>query len=141
MPVPDYGGPNTLAETFDPARGEGSFGILAYGACGYTNSDGSLVFAPVRGAGLLPAFLALIATCAGPCSHESCVHPSDRQALQLVLFDMINLPPYALCHTTLQEMYAAAADANVDYPGSCGRCYEVRCADGQVYGECLLQAR
>ena len=25
-----------------------------------------------------------------------------------------------------REMYAANADTNVDYPGSCGRCYEVR---------------
>jgi len=23
------------------------------------------------------------------------------------------------------QMYAAVADANVDYPGSCGRCYQV----------------
>lgn len=47
----------------------GQYGILAQGACGYTNSDGSLPFP--------------------------------------------------------REMYAAAADANADYPGSCGRCYEV----------------
>jgi hypothetical protein len=25
-----------------------------------------------------------------------------------------------------REVYAAAADTNEDYPGSCGRCYEVR---------------
>jgi cullin-associated NEDD8-dissociated protein 1 len=25
-----------------------------------------------------------------------------------------------------REMYAAAADTNEDFPGSCGRCYEVR---------------
>lgn len=25
-----------------------------------------------------------------------------------------------------REMYAAVADTNEDYPGSCGRCYEVR---------------
>jgi len=25
-----------------------------------------------------------------------------------------------------REMYAAAADTNEDYPGSCGRCYQVR---------------
>ena len=24
------------------------------------------------------------------------------------------------------DVYAAAADTNVDYPGSCGRCYQVR---------------
>jgi hypothetical protein len=47
----------------------GQFGIIGQGACGYTNSDGSLPFP--------------------------------------------------------REMYAAAADANADYPGSCGRCYQV----------------
>jgi hypothetical protein len=47
----------------------GQFGIVGQGACGYTNSDGSLPFP--------------------------------------------------------REMYAAAADANADYPGSCGRCYQV----------------
>jgi hypothetical protein len=47
----------------------GQFGILAQGACGYTNSDGSLPFPRV--------------------------------------------------------VYAAAADTNEDYPGSCGRCYQV----------------
>jgi hypothetical protein len=47
----------------------GQYGILGQGACGYTNSDGSLPFP--------------------------------------------------------REMYAAAADANEDYPGSCGRCYQV----------------
>eukprot|EP00955_Chlamydomonas_euryale_P068050 360002-Chlamydomonas_euryale.AAC.4 len=31
-----------------------------------------------------------------------------------------------------KETYAAAADANTDYPGSCGRCYEVRCESGLV---------
>lgn len=71
-----YGGPPSLGESFDAARGQGSFGILAYGACGYTNSDGSLVFP--------------------------------------------------------QETYAASADANYDYAGSCGRCYEVQCVDGLV---------
>ncbi|KAK9787725.1 hypothetical protein WJX73_002165 [Symbiochloris irregularis] len=29
---------------------------------------------------------------------------------------------------------AAAANINVDYPGSCGRCYELRCATGTVVG-------
>eukprot|EP00775_Hariotina_reticulata_P013960 gene13960-14074_t len=29
-----------------------------------------------------------------------------------------------------KELYAAAADANADYAGSCGRCYEVRCKTG-----------
>ncbi|WIA20876.1 hypothetical protein OEZ85_005223 [Tetradesmus obliquus] len=52
----------------------GQYGILAQGACGYTNSDGSLPFP--------------------------------------------------------REMYAAAADANADYPGSCGRCYQIRCRTG-----------
>ena len=27
---------------------------------------------------------------------------------------------------------AAIADVNPDFPGSCGRCYEVRCANGLV---------
>ncbi|KAG1671486.1 hypothetical protein FOA52_003144 [Chlamydomonas sp. UWO 241] len=84
LPNRDYGGSATEfggdtvsgLQRFDDVRGEGSFGILAYGSCGYTNSDGSLPFA--------------------------------------------------------KETYAAAADANVDYPGSCGRCYEVRCINGLV---------
>jgi cullin-associated NEDD8-dissociated protein 1 len=29
-----------------------------------------------------------------------------------------------------REVYAAAADTNEDYPGSCGRCYEVSSANG-----------
>ncbi len=32
------------------------------------------------------------------------------------------------------DAVAAAADTNPDYPGSCGRCYEVRCKSGLVYG-------
>ena len=48
-PHTDYGGPSTLSNTYDGARGQGSFGILAWGSCGYTNGDGSLAFAPVRG--------------------------------------------------------------------------------------------
>jgi hypothetical protein len=54
-------------------RGKGSFGILAFGSCGFTNADGSLPF------------------------------PNDQPA--------------------------AAADASPDFPGSCGRCYEIRCDD------------
>ena len=34
-----------------------------------------------------------------------------------------------------QDAVAAAADANPDYAGSCGRCYEVRCRSGYVLGE------
>ncbi len=30
---------------------------------------------------------------------------------------------------------AAAADQNEDYPGSCGRCYRVRCKSGVILGE------
>ncbi len=30
---------------------------------------------------------------------------------------------------------AAAADADPDYPGSCGRCYQVKCTSGIVAGE------
>eukprot|EP00198_Chlamydomonas_reinhardtii_P014096 XP_001703433.1 predicted protein [Chlamydomonas reinhardtii] len=71
-----YGGPDFLSAAYDPARGEGSFGILSHGECGYTNSDGTLPFA--------------------------------------------------------REGYAASADANYDYPGSCGRCYQIKCVDGAV---------
>ncbi|GBF89114.1 hypothetical protein Rsub_01831 [Raphidocelis subcapitata] len=71
-----YGAPERIARAYDPTRGEGSFGILAYGSCGYTNGDGSL--------------------------------PFPRAA------------------------YAASADANPDYPGSCGRCYQIRCKPGLV---------
>eukprot|EP00879_Flechtneria_rotunda_P010503 GHRR01010979.1.p1 GENE.GHRR01010979.1~~GHRR01010979.1.p1 ORF type:complete len:225 (+),score=48.71 GHRR01010979.1:210-884(+) len=39
-----YGAPESFAQTFDPVRGEGSFGILAYGSCGFTNSDGTIPF-------------------------------------------------------------------------------------------------
>ena len=60
-------------------RGEGSFGILAFGSCGFTNSDGSI--------------------------------PFPRDAV------------------------AAAADASADYPGSCGRCYAIRCRPGLVLGK------
>ena len=43
-----YGGPSSLSATYDGARGQGSFGILPYGSCGYTNGDGSLAFPKVR---------------------------------------------------------------------------------------------
>ena len=33
-----------------------------------------------------------------------------------------------------REGYAASADANYDYPGSCGRCYQIKCVDGAVAG-------
>jgi cullin-associated NEDD8-dissociated protein 1 len=40
-----------------------------------------------------------------------------------------------------REMYAANADTNVDYPGSCGRCYEVRDNTFDVcVGDMQLQA-
>ncbi|KAF8059424.1 erkB [Scenedesmus sp. PABB004] len=42
---------------------------------------------------------------------------------------------YTLSDGTLaysRDMYAALADTNFDYPGSCGRCYEVRCKSGLV---------
>ena len=74
-----YGAPASFARVYDPSRGEGSFSILSYGSCGYTNRDGAL--------------------------------PFPRDAV------------------------AAAADANPDYAGSCGRCYEVKCATGTVLGE------
>ncbi|BDA51307.1 hypothetical protein COCOBI_18-1840 [Coccomyxa sp. Obi] len=32
-----------------------------------------------------------------------------------------------------KEMLMAVANIDVDYPGSCGRCYEVRCHSGYVY--------
>lgn len=69
-----YYGTDPRWENIHTSCGEpaGQFGILAQGSCGYTNSDGSLVF------------------------------PKDT--------------------------YAAAADTNEDYPGSCGRCYQVQCA-------------
>lgn len=42
---------------------------------------------------------------------------------------------YTLSDGTLayqRDLYAALADTNFDYPGSCGRCYEVRCKSGLV---------
>jgi hypothetical protein len=32
-----------------------------------------------------------------------------------------------------KALYAAPADTNADYPGSCGRCYEIQCKPGLVY--------
>ncbi|KAL6764674.1 hypothetical protein V8C86DRAFT_2468022 [Haematococcus lacustris] len=74
-----FGAPEAVSRAYDPARGEGSFGILAYGSCGYTNIGSS--------GGTLP-------------------YPRDA--------------------------VAASADANSDYPGSCSRCYEIRCRSGPV---------
>eukprot|EP00775_Hariotina_reticulata_P007574 gene7574-7777_t len=68
-----FGAPEKIAAAYDPSRGKGSFGILAFGSCGYTNADGSLPFP--------------------------------------------------------KEQPAASADGSSDYPGSCGRCYEIRCDD------------
>eukprot|EP00775_Hariotina_reticulata_P000770 gene770-1081_t len=71
-------GASAAFEAAHVACGEpaGQYGVLEHGSCGYTNSDGSLVYP--------------------------------------------------------KEVYAAAADANMDYPGSCGRCYQVRCKSGEV---------
>jgi cullin-associated NEDD8-dissociated protein 1 len=32
-----FGAPNAFAKRYDPTRGDGSFGVLEYGACGYTD--------------------------------------------------------------------------------------------------------
>lgn len=32
-----YGAPEQVVRAYDPTRGTGSFGIVAFGACGYTN--------------------------------------------------------------------------------------------------------
>eukprot|EP00879_Flechtneria_rotunda_P032789 GHRR01036138.1.p1 GENE.GHRR01036138.1~~GHRR01036138.1.p1 ORF type:complete len:183 (-),score=45.32 GHRR01036138.1:187-735(-) len=74
-----FGAPESFGLAYDPSRGAGSFGILAYGACGYTNAGGTL--------------------------------------------------PYP------QTEYSAAADASPDYPGSCGRCYNIRCTTQPLLGE------
>jgi cullin-associated NEDD8-dissociated protein 1 len=73
-----YGADDKL-EASRVACGEpkGQFGVIEYGSCGYTNSDGTLPFP--------------------------------------------------------KEVYAAVADTNEDYPGSCGRCYQVRCKTGFPY--------
>jgi hypothetical protein len=39
-----FGAPGIFSTTFDPFRGEGSFGVLAGGSCGFTNSDNSIPF-------------------------------------------------------------------------------------------------
>lgn len=43
-----------------------------------------------------------------------------------------NQPVNASSLTVPQDMVAAAAVINADYPGSCGRCYEARCQTGLV---------
>lgn len=73
-----YGASKTIADAYRK-RGIGSFGIIEYGSCGFTNSNGVL--------------------------------------------------PYP------RDQYAALADANFDYAGSCGRCYEVKCRNGLVYDQ------
>lgn len=75
-----YGAPLSVTQAYEPSRGEGAFGILAYGACGYTNTPEGTI-------------------------------------------------PYA------RDAVGAPADTNPDYPGSCGRCYQVKCVPGIVYGE------
>ena len=32
-----------------------------------------------------------------------------------------------------KDAIAALADGDADYPGSCGRCYEIRCVSGTVF--------
>ena len=34
-----------------------------------------------------------------------------------------------------QDSIAALADGDADFPGSCGRCYDIKCVSGTVYGE------
>jgi hypothetical protein len=37
-----------------------------------------------------------------------------------------------------RDAVAASADTNPDYPGSCGRCYAMRCKEGLVQSECTV---
>lgn len=39
-----YGAPESFSATFDPIRGKGSFGVLAYGSCGFTDTSGNVPF-------------------------------------------------------------------------------------------------
>lgn len=66
-----YYGTDERWENIHTACGDppGQYGVIEQGSCGYTNSDGTLAFAP--------------------------------------------------------DVYVAPADTNEDYPGSCGRCYQV----------------
>ncbi|KAJ9517598.1 hypothetical protein QJQ45_025065 [Haematococcus lacustris] len=72
-----YGAPAEVTALLDTLRGPGSYGVLEYGSCGFTNKP----------QGTLP-------------------YPRDA--------------------------VAASADTNSDYPGSCGRCYEIRCKTGYI---------
>jgi hypothetical protein len=39
-----FGAPESFSTIFDPFRGKGSFGVLAGGSCGFTNSDNSIPY-------------------------------------------------------------------------------------------------
>lgn len=67
-----YGTPKPFVDVFAPSRGggESAFGILEWGGCGYTNSNGYIPFP--------------------------------------------------------KEAVSSYADQNPDFPGSCGRCYEIK---------------
>ena len=55
--------------------------------------------------------------------YGSCGYYNKPRSKQRVDYDDLSLP---------LDGVAALADVNPDFPGSCGRCYEVRCAEGLV---------
>ena len=53
----------------------------------------------------------------------SCGYFNKPRSKQKIDYDDLSLP---------LDGVAALADVNPDFPGSCGRCYEVRCSEGLV---------
>lgn len=51
----------------------------------------------------------------------SCGYFNKPRSKQKIDYDDLQLP---------LDGVAALADVNPDFPGSCGRCYEVRCSEG-----------
>lgn len=50
------------------------------------------------------------------------------------LFRAVVVLSQMLCPLLLLQ-YAASTSASPDYPGSCGRCYDIRCITGPVLSE------
>lgn len=111
-----FGASPELVETFERVRGAGSYGDLHYGSCGmYRKPQVSFVFF-------------LVWWWREREKEEKNFTP--RRDLKQKLQGVHTIRPQDLPFD--QTYAAAAADANPDFPGSCGRCYEVGCVPGVV---------
>ena len=107
-----FGATREWATAYDPTRGEGSFGVLEFGALA-----GRRAWPPAAGRRPLP-----LSSIAAAAAHTD----QPRGYTNRVPGDQAASLPFP------RDQVAAAADGNPDYAGSCGRCYLVRCVNDLV---------